>query len=298
MENKKDIREELVSKLEELMGEEDAGSSFLRAKELKRRWPRVREEEESFYESEMSAKFNQMLDELSSKAGNVYVNTEERKAEIIQKAKDIVNRNSFKKGTDEMKQLLEEWKHAGRINKERDDELWNEFNAVRNEFFEKKNEYYEKLKESFEANKTLKEELIAKAKEIANIENVKEAGNRSNELMEEWKKVGSAGRKDDDSLWQQFLAERKAYFARRDAYYDSMKETYAKRVEEKKELIAQAKIYLARSEFTDDEVSALKELRTKWKEVGNAGKDHENDLWNEFNTIVNKYFENMKFYRS
>ncbi|MBO7698921.1 MAG: DUF349 domain-containing protein, partial [Erysipelotrichaceae bacterium] len=170
MENKKDIREELVSKLEELMGEEDAGSAFLRAKELKRRWPRVREEEESFYESEMSAKFNQMLDELSSKAGNVYVNTEERKAEIIQKAKDIVNRNSFKKGTDEMKQLLEEWKHAGRINKERDDELWNEFNAVRNEFFEKKNEYYEKLKESFEANKTLKEELIAKAKEIANIE--------------------------------------------------------------------------------------------------------------------------------
>ena len=69
-------------------------------------------------------------------------------------------------------------------------------------------------------------------------------------------------------------------------------------VEEKKELIAQAKIYLARSEFTDEEVAALKELRTKWKEVGNAGKDHENDLWNEFNTIVNKYFENMKFYRS
>jgi len=298
MENKKDIREELVSKLEELLNEEDAGSAFLKAKELKRRWPRVREEEESFYESEMSAKFNQMLDELSAKAGNVYVNTEEKKAEIIQKARDIISKNSFKKGTDEMKQLLEEWKHAGKINKEKDDELWNEFNALRNEFFEKKNEYYEKLKESFESNKNLKEELIAKAKEIANIENIKEAGNRSNELMEEWKKVGSAGRKDDDSLWQQFLAERKAYFARRDAYYDSMKETYAKRVEEKKELIAQAKIYLARSEFTDEEVAALKELRTKWKEVGNAGKDHENDLWNEFNTIVNKYFENMKFYRN
>ena len=298
MENKKDIREELVSKLEELLNEEDAGSTFLKAKELKRRWPRVREEEESFYESEMSAKFNKMMDELSAKAGNVYVNTEEKKAEIIQKAKDIISKNSFKKGTEEMKQLLEEWKHAGRINKEKDDELWNEFNALRNEFFEKKNEYYEKLKESFESNKNLKEELIAKAKEIANIENIKEAGNKSNELMEEWKKVGSAGRKDDDSLWQQFLAERKAYFARRDAYYDSMKETYAKRVEEKKELIAQAKIYLARSEFTDEEVAALKELRTKWKEVGNAGKDHENDLWNEFNTIVNKYFENMKFYRN
>ena len=298
MTNKKDIREELVSKLEELLGEENAAAAFAKAKELKRRWPRVREEEESFYESEMSAKFNKLMDELSSKAGNVFVNTEEKKNEIINKAKDIIAKNSFKKGTDEMKQLMEEWKQAGRVNKEKDDELWNAFNEVRNEFFAKKNEYYDKLKETFENNKKLKQERIEKAKEAAKIENIKEAGNRSNELMEEWKKLGSAGRKDDDNLWQEFLAERKAYFARRDAYYDSMKETYAKRVEAKKEIIAQAKIYLARSEFTDEEVAAIKELRNKWKEVGNAGKDHENNLWNEFNTIVNKYFDNMKFYKN
>lgn len=263
MTNKKDIREELVSKLEELLGEENAAAAFAKAKELKRRWPRVREDEESFYESEMSAKFNKLMDELSSKAGNVFVNTEEKKNEIINKAKDIIARNSFKKGTDEMKQLMEEWKQAGRVNKEKDDELWNAFNEVRNEFFVKKNEYYDKLKETFENNKKLKQELIEKAKEAAKIENIKEAGNRSNELMEEWKKLGSAGRKDDDNLWQEFLAERKAYFARRDAYYDSMKETYAKRVEAKKEIIAQAKIYLARSEFTDEEVAAIKELRNK-----------------------------------
>ena len=76
-----------------------------------------------------------------------------------------------------------------------------------------------------------------------------------------------------------------------------MKENYAKRVEAKKEIIAQAKLYLARSEFTDDEVSAIKELRTKWKEVGNAGREHENELWEEFNGIVNKYFENMRYYK-
>ena len=153
------------------------------------------------------------------------------------------------------------------------------------------------LKETYAANKALKEDLIAKAKEVAGIENIKEAGNRSNELMEEWKKVGSAGRRDDDDLWQQFLAERKAFFERRDAYYDQMKETYAKRVEAKKEIIQEAKLYLARSEFTDDEVNSIKELRAKWKEVGNAGREHENELWEEFNGIVNKYFENMRYYK-
>ena len=115
--------------------------------------------------------------------------------------------------------------------------------------------------------------------------------------MEEWKKTGTAGRKDDDNLWQQFLAERKAFFARRDEYYDNLKETFAQRTEAKKELINEAKLYLARGEFTDEEVDAIKELRNKWKEIGTAGKDHENDLWNEFNTIINKYFENMRYYK-
>ena len=294
---KNDIREQLIAKMEELLGEENAAEAFLKAKDLKRRWPRVREEEESFSDFELSEKFNKMMDELSEKAGDVYINTEERKTQLIEQAKEILAKNNFKKGTEQMKQLLEDWKHAGRINKERDDELWNEFAAVRSEFFEKKNEYFANLKETFSANKALKEELIAKAKEIAGIENIKEAGNRSNELMEEWKKVGSAGRRDDDDLWQQFLAERKAFFARRDAYYDEMKETYAKRVEAKKELIAQAKIFLARSEFTDEEVDSIKELRAKWKEVGNAGREHENELWEEFNGIVNKYFENMRYYK-
>ena len=294
---KNDIREQLIAKLEELLGEENAAEAFLRAKDLKRRWPRVREEEESFSDQELSEKFNKLMDQLSEKAGDVYINTEDRKNQIIAQAKEVLDKNNFKKGTEQMKQLLEDWKHAGRINKEKDDELWTQFSAIRSEFFEKKNEYFANLKETYAANKALKEDLIAKAKEVAGIENIKEAGNRSNELMEEWKKVGSAGRRDDDDLWQQFLAERKAFFERRDAYYDQMKETYAKRVEAKKEIIQEAKLYLARSEFTDDEVNSIKELRAKWKEVGNAGREHENELWEEFNGIVNKYFENMRYYK-
>ena len=294
---KNDIREQLIAKLEELLGEENAAEAFLRAKDLKRRWPRVREEEESFSDQELSEKFNKLMDQLSEKAGDVYINTEDRKNQIIAQAKEVLDKNNFKKGTEQMKQLLEDWKHAGRINKEKDDELWAQFSAIRSEFFEKKNEYFANLKETYAANKALKEDLIAKAKEVAGIENIKEAGNRSNELMEEWKKVGSAGRRDDDDLWQQFLAERKAFFERRDAYYDQMKETYAKRVEAKKEIIQEAKLHLASSEFTDDEVNSIKELRAKWKEVGNAGREHENELWEEFNGIVNKYFENMRYYK-
>ena len=107
---KNDIREQLIAKLEELLGEENAAEAFLRAKDLKRRWPRVREEEESFSDQELSEKFNKLMDQLSEKAGDVYINTEDRKNQIIAQAKEVLDKNNFKKGTEQMKQLLEDWK--------------------------------------------------------------------------------------------------------------------------------------------------------------------------------------------
>ena len=159
---KNDIREDLIQKIEELSKEEDSAFAFAKAKELVKRWPRVREEEESFADQELLEKREQLMDELAKKAGNVFINTEEKKNEIIAKAKEVINKNNFKKGTEEMKQLLEEWKLAGRLNKDKDDELWNQFSEVRKEFFDKKNEYFENLKASFAENKKFKEELIEK----------------------------------------------------------------------------------------------------------------------------------------
>lgn len=295
MENKK---EQIIAQLQDLLNSDNPTEAYAKAKQISKGWKKVRDEEESFYDQEMSKKLNALMDELSEKAGVVFVNAEEAKNNIIEKAKKVIENNNFKKGTDEMKALLDEWKRSGRSeSKEKDDELWAQFNALRDEFFTKKNEYYDNLKETFKANKAAKEALIEKAKAILDLDNMKEAGEKANEVMDEWKKLGSAGHKTDNELWDKFLEQRKAYYVKRDAYYDSMKETYNKRAEEKKAIIAEAKIYLARGEFTEEEIAAVKELRNKWKQVGNSGKNNEESLWEEFNTIINKYFENMRFYK-
>ena len=293
-----DIREDLIEQLKNLLESENAAEAFVKAKALAKRWPRIHEEEESLLDIELSEKFNKMLDELSKKAGEVAVNTEERKLELIEEAKKLLESGSVEKANKKMKDLMDSWKAAGRTqSKEKDDELWEQFSAVRKDFFEKRKEYYEKLHETFAANKEAKEELIAKAKEVAEIKDMKKASNTVNELFEQWRKTGSAGRENDEPLWKEFSGLRKEFFKRREQYYDNLKETFAKNAEAKKELINKAKVYLARSEFTEEEVSAIKELRKAWKEVGNAGRENEQSLWEEFNGLINKYFENMKFYK-
>ena len=173
-----DIREDLLEQLKNLLESDNAPEAFVKAKALAKRWPRIHEEEESFLDIELSEKFNSMLNELSKKAGEVAVNTEERKNAIIEEAKALLEGSSIEKASKKMKDLMDSWKAAGRTqSKEKDDELWEQFSAVRKEFFDKRKEYYDNLHETFAQNKAAKEELIAKAKEIAEIKDMKKASN-------------------------------------------------------------------------------------------------------------------------
>ena len=299
MEEKTPItKEELLQKAKELAESEELSNVLSQVRNLRKQWRKTGSDDESYYDKQLSDEFYACLDKLTARESEIYASVEEKKKDIIAKAKAVLEKANFKKATVEMNELFDEWKEAGRADKETDDALWEEFKEVRNQFFANKKAYFENLTETFAANKTAKEELIEKAKAANQLENFKEITGIMNDLMEQWKKTGSAGRENDDTLWSAFSAERKAFFKNRNAYYEGLRQTFTERAEKKKEIIAEAKKCLARSEFTEEEIEEVKGLRAKWKEVGNAGKDHEDELWNEFNGVLNKYFENLRFYRS
>ncbi len=290
-------KDELLEQAKELAESEDLSGVMAKVNALKRQWRRAGGEEESLYDKEMGDKFYAYIDQIAARESEIYSSVEEKKRGIIDKAKEVLKEGNFKKATAAMNDLMEEWKASGRAVKETDDALWEEFKAVRSEFFANKKSYFENLRESFAANKEAKEALIERAKEANTLESFKEIGKLMDELMEEWKKTGSAGRENDNELWAAFNGERKTFFSNRSQYYSKLRETFKERAEAKKDIIAQAKRLLAMSEFTEEEVAAVKDLRAKWKEVGNAGRDNEDELWNEFNAVLDKYFENLRYYR-
>lgn len=290
-------KETLIEKARELAEQATAFDVNTQIRNLKRQWNRLSDEDESFYDRELADQFDAYLDQIRAREAEVLSSVEDRKKDIISQAKQVLNQTNFKKATNEMNELMDQWKSAGRANAEVDDALWAEFKEVRDQFYANRKAYYANLSETYEANKAVKEEIIAKAKAANELTNFKEINNIMNDLMEEWKKSGTAGRDTDEKLWKEFSAERKTFFSNRNAYYENLRNTYAQRVEAKKEIIQEAKHCLARSEFTEEEIAAVKELRTKWKEVGNAGRDNEDALWKEFNSLVNTYFENLRLER-
>lgn len=297
MKDNVELKKDLVKAAEDLLAKAENTSVYREVADLRKKWRRASSEEESFLEKELSDKFEDALSKIKEISGEVSVSVEERKNQIIEEAKNLINAKNFKQASSKMNELMDSWKAAGRTEKEKDDELWEQFKTARNEFFDAKNKYFDDLRASFEENKIKKEELIKKATEANEKTNFKEIGTIMDGLMEEWKKVGRASKEFEDDLWKQFNGQRQLFFNNRKAYYSAMKETFAARVEQKKDLIKEVKVCLARGEFTDEEVNTIKGLRAKWKEIGSAGKDNEDTLWEEFNTAINKYYDNMKYYK-
>ena len=115
-------------------------------------------------------------------------------------------------------------------------------------------------------------------------------------LRKEWKEVGYSG-KGDDYLWKDFAKVLDEFREKKKEHQQEMIKVFEERAAKKEEMIKAAKILLANSEFTDEEIEKVKKLRNDYKAIGFAGKEKDDDLYQRFNDIIKKYFEEMKFYK-
>ena len=286
----------LIALAEELLNEKDLSKRGEDLLFLKRQYKYlVDKDEESFYEKQLTERFNSLFEELAKKEPKLNQSAADEKREIIALAKKLLERKDIVKASKELDSLNLSFKKAGRSSKELDEQLFEEFRTVKNEFFAKKRLYFEELDKSNAEKTSKKKEIISKAKEIVNIKNGKEANEKMDALLEEWKAVGYSG-KEDDALWAEFSAVRKEYNAKKKERHAEMLKLFEERVAKKEELIKTMKKLLADSDFSKEEVQRVKDLRSEFNKVGFAGKGKDDDLYARFDEVVRKYFDEKKFY--
>ena len=292
-------KQELIKLVEELLKEENLEERGRDLQLLRREYKfLLGRDEESFKEQEETNRFISLFSELAKKEPKLLTSPYEEKKNIIAAARKLLDKKEINAASREMDRLSEEFKKAGRSStKEQDDELWTEFRSVKDEFYAKKRAFYEELDKSNAEKRAKKEEIIEKAKEVCKIENIREANAKMDELRKEWKSVGYTG-KGDDYLWQEFIKVLDEFKESKKEHHQEMLKLFEERAAKKEELIKQAKILLANSEFSDEEIEKVKALRNEYKGIGFAGKDKDDDLYQRFNEIIKKYFDEMKFYKN
>ena len=292
-------KQEFIALVKELLAEENLDDRNQDLQLVRREYKYiVNRDEETFFDQDETNKAVALFNELAKKEPKLLVSPLEEKKAIIEQARKLLDKKEILAANRELDKLNNDFRKVGRAgNKEQDDELWNEFRQIKDEFYAKKRAFFEELDKANEEKRAKKENIIERAKEIVNnIKDIRESNAQMDALRKEWKEVGYSG-KGDDYLWKDFAKVMDEFQEKKKERHGEMLKLFAESAAKKEELIKKARILLANSEFTDEEIEKVKALRGEYKAVGFAGKDKDDDLYQRFNEVIQKYFEEMKFYK-
>ena len=286
-------KEQLLEEAKTLQQTENLNEAQRAANNLKKRWKKI-PYWESDYEDSLRDEFEGYLNIVFEKRNEIFDQAKELKQGIIAKAKELSNAADLNKVQDEFNALMDEWKKAGRAGKDTDDALWKEFQDARDVFYQRKHEAWETMQGQFEKAKVAKEELIVKAKALANSEEWKKTSDELKGLMDEWKQIGHAGNRVDDALWNEFNEARQAFYSRRNEHYDRMQEQRDSNYEKKSALIEKAREIVASEDYSRENTAKMKELTAEWKKIGFCGREHDDQVWETFRAVNDEYFAGLK----
>ena len=291
-------KQELIALVKELLEEENLDDRANDLQLLRREYKYLLgRDEDSYAEQEQTDKFVSLFNELAKRDPKLLASPYDEKKKIIEAARKLLDKKEILVANKELDKLSDDFRKAGRSGtKEQDDELWNEFRQVKDEFYAKKRAFFEELDKSNSEKRAKKEDIIERAKKVIEIDSIRDANAQMDELRKEWKEVGYSG-KGDESLWKDFAKVMDEFNEKKKERHGEMLKLFEERAAKKEELIKKAKVLLANSEFTDEEVEKVKGLRGEYKAIGFAGKEKDDDLYQRFNEVIQKYFEEMKFYK-
>ena len=231
-------KEELIKKAEALVDSKDLNKATNEINALFDEWKKLGYTDKKT-DDELWAKFNvarqsfydnrhELREQMAAKMQDAV----KVKEELITKAEELADSTSWKKTTEAMDALMEEWKAAGYAGKEHNDELWDKFRAARKKFYDARSDFYAKQNAEFAEKVKSKQELIEKAKAIVE-ENAysRENSDKLKELSAAWKEVGFSGRDKEEKLWNEFKGTLDAYYAGLKAFNEQKHTDWLNRME-------------------------------------------------------------------
>lgn len=215
------------------------------------------------------------------------------KQEIVAKAKTLAQSEHFKETTQAFKELTEQWKESGFVEKDRNDELWNEIEAAKNTFYERKRLHQEGQEKDMLQNLDLKMELVDKAERLAASDSWKQTTDAFKALMDEWKTIGRTMSEKNEALWQRFITAQNVFFERKRAHYDMIKQEQEVNHAKKLAIVVQAES-LSESREWNTTTAAYAQLMDEWKASGRVAADKADELWDRMSKAKDTFFNNKR----
>ncbi|MBO5809438.1 MAG: DUF349 domain-containing protein [Bacteroidales bacterium] len=156
--------------------------------------------------------------EFFSKLKEQQIDNYNRKIQLCVEAEAIAESREWKKATDQIKKLQEEWKKIGPVPKRHSDKIWKRFRSACDTFFTNKSEHFSGIKGVEDENLRLKRELLERIKAYEITSNRSENMEAIKAFQREWMAIGYVPMKYKEATQDEY---RKSI----DALFEKMKIT-------------------------------------------------------------------------
>lgn len=126
--------------------------------------------------------------------------SQERKARLIKEAEKLASSTDWKATAERFKQLMGDWKAAGRAPREVEDTLWKAFKAAQDVFFQARHAAFSEKDEELRGNQQVKEAILTEAEALP----VPGGKAQLRKLQERWEAAGKVPREVMRSLEDRF----------------------------------------------------------------------------------------------
>ena len=195
------------------------------------------------------------------------VEAEAIKEKIVAEAESMIDSVAWKVTTARLKELLDEWKKAPRLDKKVDAALWKRFSSSRNKFDKRRRVHFSNLESEQKKVASTKEVIVKEAESLANSREWLNTAKRFKELMDQWKASGRGKKSADTALWNRFKTAQDTFFKAKNADMDKRKNSMVENLAKREAMIVEFEALLPISDFRSAK-NKFYDLMGKWQKIG------------------------------
>lgn len=215
------------------------------------------------------------------------------KLAIVVQAEALASSTQWKETAQAFKEITDNWKQQGYVDKHRNDALWNRLEAARAAFYDHKRTHFDDEEKDLLHNLDLKIELAEKAEALANSEEWKHATEVFHNITEQWKGIGRTLPKKNEELWQRIMAAKNNFFDRKKAHFTVIHQEQEANLIIKMALVEKAES-MKDSVDWNKTAQAYAALMLEWKKSGKVPHEKADELWKRFTDAQEFFFDARK----
>ena len=196
------------------------------------------------------------------------VGAKNRKEELIAEAESLSESSEWGDTAGRYKDLMTEWKAAGRAPKDSDEALWQRFRAAQDKFFARRSAVFSERDAEFATNAQQKEQLLVEAEKIDPAANLEAAKNHLRRIQEQWDEIGKVPRERIRELDGRLKTVQDAVKSAEDSKWRRTDPEAQARAAQFRERVEQFESQAAKARAAGDERRAKKadEQAAQWRE--------------------------------